>query len=90
MVNSTIKMEVCMMDNGNKTKWKALANFTTSQGNLHMKEYGGMINLWEKVYSITNYLMYLTMVSIIIILMMSKNTGQSMKVNFTFIFRVVC
>ena len=49
MANATIKMEVCMTGNGNKIKWKALANCTINQGYSHMKEYGRMINLWALV-----------------------------------------
>jgi hypothetical protein len=40
MANFIIKMVACMMEIGNKIKWKGLGNFIISPGNLPMRVSG--------------------------------------------------
>ena len=57
MVNSIIKMVVCMMESGGKIKWKVLENYIINLVSLHTREIGEMINLWAKVYFLMKSLM---------------------------------
>ena len=89
MVNFIIKMVGCMMVIGDRIRWRDLGNCSINLGSWLMRVNGRMISLWVKVYYIMNYQIFWINLSIIIILMMSKNTGLNIKVNTIYIYRII-
>lgn len=88
MASFTIKMEACMMESGDRIRWREMVNCIISLANWPMMATGRMISLWAKVYYTIKYHKYSTKHSITMISTKWTSTGPNIKVYFI-IFRII-